>query len=670
MHSIPKWALPALILVAGGFFLGRWIPSKSSQAEPAASQAAEGGGPAVENVLEATDWTCAMHHQIHMPGPGKCPICGMELIPSQTLKEGPVGLRAVQMSPEAMALADIQTVPVQRRQVAHEVRMVGKVAIDETRLAYLTAWVPGRLDRLFVDYTGVTVRKGDHMVEIYSPDLYATQKELLVGVATGRKLAEKGMEILRESTKRQNLAARERLRLWGLTPEQIGEILERGTPEDHVELVAPMGGIVIHKNALEGMYVKEGTRIYTIADLTKVWVELDAYEADLSWLRYGEDVEFQTEAYPGEVFHGRIAFIDPVLDDRTRTVRVRLNVENKAMRLKPEMFVRATIHASLTQGGKVLDPSLAGKWMGPMHPEVISDKPGKCPECGMDLVLAEDLGFVDAGEPEPSLVIPSTAPLITGKRSVVYVQLPDRKMPTFEGRDVVLGPRAGDWYVVREGLQEGEQVVVEGNFKIDSELQIRGKPSMMNPTGGGRAPGMAGMAGMGKKKMDAPSGAKEPPPSGSPAPPAFQKELGALVAPYLELQAALAGDDADAAGKAVRNFAKRFSTIDMGLLSGPAHENWMKVLATLQKTADSLASKSGLPAQRVEFERLSQVFLQALDQFGFTGAGKPVGVYHCPMALDGKGADWIQPLGEVRNPYLGQAMPHCGDPVRTLKERP
>ncbi|MFQ5749113.1 MAG: efflux RND transporter periplasmic adaptor subunit, partial [Planctomycetota bacterium] len=497
-------------------------------AEPSSAPAAAGGGPVSEKSRKVTDWTCAMHHQIHMPGPGKCPICGMELIPSQAVKEGPVGPRAIEMSPEAMALAEIQTVPVQRRQVAHEVRMVGKVAIDETRLAYLTAWVPGRLDRLFVDYTGVTVRKGDHMVEIYSPELYSTQKELLVGQATLDQLSrEGGMAIVRASSERQVQAAKERLRLWGLTPEQIAEVFARRTPDYHVEIYAPMGGIVIHKNALEGMYVKEGTRIYTIADLTKVWVELDAYEADLSWLRYGEDVEFQTEAYPGDVFHGRIAFIDPVLDDRTRTVRVRLNVENKELRLKPEMFVRATIHASLTQGGKVLDPSLAGKWMGPMHPEIISDKPGQCPECGMDLVLAEDLGFVDAWEPEPSLVIPSTAPLITGKRAVVYVQLPDRKMSTFEGRDVVLGPRAGDWYVVRQGLKEGEQVVVEGNFKIDSELQIRGKPSMMNPAGGGRAPGMAGMAGMGKKKMDAPSGATQPPPSASPAPPAFQKELGA-----------------------------------------------------------------------------------------------------------------------------------------------
>ncbi|GAF96407.1 unnamed protein product, partial [marine sediment metagenome] len=231
--------------------------------------------------------------------------------------------------------------------------------------------------------------------------------------------------------------------------------------------------------------VETGTKIYTIADLSQVWVQLDAYESDLAWLRYGQQVEFTTETYPGEIFKGRITFINPVLDEDTRTVKVRVNVPNPDQKLKPGMFVRAQVRSQLAAGGQVFDASLIGKWISPMHPEIVKDGPGKCDICGMDLVPAEELGYpIPKRAPEAPLVIPSTAPLITGKRAVVYVRLPDREEPTFEGREVLLGQRAGDHYIVRHGLKEGELVVTAGNFKIDSALEIKARPSMMNPEGG------------------------------------------------------------------------------------------------------------------------------------------------------------------------------------------
>ncbi len=215
--------------------------------------------------------------------------------------------------------------------------------------------------------------------------------------------------------------------------------------------------------------------------------QLDAYESDLAWLRYGQEVEFSTEAYPGEVFKGRVAFIDPVLNEATRTVKVRVNVSNEDGRLKPEMFVRAIVRSKIASGGRVLDASLAGKWISPMHPEIVKDEPGNCDVCGMPLVRAETLGYVTA---EPSdtakpLVIPVSAALLTGTRAIVYVQVPTAEEPTYEGREIVLGPRAGDYYLVRSGLNEGELVVTNGNFKLDSALQISAKPSMMTPEGGG-----------------------------------------------------------------------------------------------------------------------------------------------------------------------------------------
>jgi Cu(I)/Ag(I) efflux system membrane fusion protein len=412
-------------------------------------------------------------------------MCGMDLVPAKKGgKKETEHKRSLTMTEEARRLADIRTGPAERKYVTTEIRLVGKVEYDEKRLAYITAWIPGRLDRLYVDYTGIPVKKGDHMVYIYSPDILSTEEELLQALRAEEQLKKSEIGIMRETARGTVAAARDRLRLWGLTDAQIKEIEKGGAPSDHITIYAPIGGIVIDKNAVEGMYVEKGTKIYTIADLSRVWIMLDAYESDLEWLRYGQKVEFGVEAYRGETFTGKISFIEPFLDDKTRTVKVRVDAPNPDGKLKPGMFVRAVVRANLAMGGLVMDPSLKGKWICPMHPDVIEDTPGDCPICGMPIVTPESLGYVTAEEKSPPpLVIPSSAPLITGVRAVVYVKVPDKEEPTFEGREIVLGPRAGDYYIVKSGLREGEMVVTRGNFKIDSALEIEAKPSMMNPEG-------------------------------------------------------------------------------------------------------------------------------------------------------------------------------------------
>ncbi len=395
-----------------------------------------------------------------------------------------MSMRRITLTPEAVALMNIETARVQRRYVTNVVRLVGKVDYDETRLKYITAWVPGRLDRLFVDFTGVEVAKGDHLVLIYSEELYSAQQELIQAVRSAKQLGGGTLGGVGANLVR---AAREKLRLLGLTEEQIRQIEQRGEPVTHLTIYSPIGGTVIEKLRQEGDRVRLGDRIYTVADLSQVWIKLDAYESDLVWLRYGQEVRFTTEAYPGEVFRGRIAFIDPVLDQRTRTAKVRVNVPNQHGKLKPEMFVHGEIRALIATGGRVLDPELSGKWICKMHPEVIEPKPGKCRICGMTLVSTEELGYVapTASETDKPLVIPVSAPLVTGTRAIVYVKVADAPGPTFEGREVVLGPRAGNYYLVRHGLKEGELVVTRGNFTLDSEVQIQAKPSMMTPEGGG-----------------------------------------------------------------------------------------------------------------------------------------------------------------------------------------
>lgn len=438
-------------------------------------------------------WSCSMHPHIRRDGPGQCPICGMDLI---TIRQEPPTMgdnepRQITLSNAQRTRMRIATVPVERRYPTAEIRLVGKVTFDETRLAYITAWVPGRIDDLLVDYTGVRVQKGDPMVKLYSPELLSAQEELLQAIGGMADISRSNVESLRLSAAGTVEAARDKLRLWGLSSEQISDIERSGKTTEQVTIFSPASGVVIHRNAQEGMYVDTGTRIFTVADLDAVWVQLDAYESELQWLRYGQTVNFRVEAYPGERFSGVIAFIDPVLDPKSRTVKVRVNVDNTHGRLKPEMFVRAEVLAQFASRGQIFDQSLVGKWVSPMHPEIIKDEPGTCDICGMDLVPAESLGYAspdESGVGAP-LVIPATAALLTGKRAVVYVEQSGTERPTYIGREIVLGPRAGDTYVVESGLMEGDLVVVSGNFKIDSALQIQAKPSMMNPKGGGSGGG-------------------------------------------------------------------------------------------------------------------------------------------------------------------------------------
>lgn len=424
-----------LAFFAAGYLLrGFLVPARPSSAGAAVAEGLPG---------KAETWTCSMHPQIRQPKPGACPICGMDLIPVEMdSSAGSDAPRQITLSPAARRLAEVALAPVERRSVAIDVRLVGKVQFDETRLATISPRVAGRIDKLHVNFVGMSVKAGDPLADLYSPELVSAQKELLLaGKSSGKS----------EPFAAWLDSARERLRRWGLTEGQIAGIERGGEVRDHVTFRAPMGGIVVEKGAREGQYVEEGMSLFTVADLSRVWVQLDAYESDLAWLRVGQEVGFQAEAFPGEAFTGTVAFIDPAIDPTTRTAKVRVEAANGEGRLKPEMFVRAVVRAAVAEEG------------------------GEAP-----------------------LTIPATAPLVTGKRAVVYVAVP-QKEGTYEGREIVLGVRAGDFYVVREGLEESERVVVNGAFKIDSSLQIQGKPSMM----GGTRPeeGAAGGEGQGGMRL-------------------------------------------------------------------------------------------------------------------------------------------------------------------------
>ena len=616
-----------------------------------------------------------MHPQIRMPEPGQCPICAMDLIP--VVAEGvadELGPRQIRLSATARKLASIQVASVQRRFVPVETRLVGKIAVDETRRRYITAWIPGRIDRLYVDYTGIPVRKGDHMAYLYSPELLSAQEELIQALKAEEQLRSNEAGAIGGTARQTVDAAREKLRLWGLKPGQIAEIERKRRPSDHLTIHAPAGGVVIEKHLSEGAYVQTGTRIYTIADLSQVWLELDAYESDLVWLRYGQEMEFETEAEPGARFKGRIAFISPVLDEVTRTVKVRVNVPNADSRLKPGMFARAVVRAEAAADGRVMDPDLAGKWISPMHPEIVKDGPGTCDICGMPLVKAESLGYVSvaAAEQEAPLVVPASAVLTTGRRAVVYVAVPANE-GVFEGREIVLGPRAGEYYLVKEGLLEGERVVVNGSFKVDSALQILARPSMMNPEGGGPAPGHdhgghaapSGSQGGGEAHAQKPAAddhADHAHAGGEErfaAPAGFQEQLAALFSAYFEVQQGLSQDDFGRSARGVEALAEALEAVDMALLEGEAHMAWMEQLKELRKSSAQLRQAGDMEQARAVFEPLSDVLAAVAGRFG-TGRQEPVYRFFCPMAFDNRGAHWLQEAEKTENPYFGSRMYRCG----------
>ncbi|MDD3187840.1 MAG: efflux RND transporter periplasmic adaptor subunit, partial [Bacilli bacterium] len=492
----------ALIFVVG-LLLG-WLIFGNSSGNKLAHSEEEHIHAEAENQV----WTCSMHPQIRQDGPGKCPICGMDLIPLKSSSGSggeSVDPDAIMMSEEAIALANVQTTVVSRQNPIKEIQLYGTIQADERLSQSQASHVSGRIEKLFVNFTGESVRKGQTIATIYSPDLLTAQQELL------------------EAAKMENIspgllqAAREKLRLWKLSDEQINKIETSKEISPQVEIQSNTSGVVISKNVNQGDYVNQGNVLFNIADLSRVWALFDAYEVDLPFLKVGDKLTYTLQAIPGKTFTGKIAFINPIIDPVTRTAKVRVETVNTGMQLKPEMYANATIDA-------------------PMN------------------------NYKD------QIVIPKTAVLWTGKRSLVYIKQPHTETPAFLMHEVELGPSLGDSYVIMSGINDGDEIVTHGAFTVDASAQLEGKLSMMNREGD---PAMISYDHGG---MDMPTAVEGSISSISTSgvaltktAPAFKAQLTKVYNAYLDMKNAFVATDAKKVAGEAKDVITSLKAVDMAL---------------------------------------------------------------------------------------------------------
>jgi len=362
-------------------------------------------------------WTCGMHPSVKMDKPGKCPICAMDLVPVYEKGAGAEeagALATIELSERARKLAQVKTDIIGFKSLTKDIYTVGLIEYDERLKAMVSAWIPGRIDKLFVDFTGTQVVKGESVVWIYSPDLVSTQEEYLLALETLEKVKESPFDEVINGSKSLIEASKRRLLWWGVTEKQIEELTKNKKIKQHTVIYAPIGGIVIEKKALEGQYVMQGEMIYTVADLSNIWMKANIYEYEMAWIKIGQEVEVTTPTYPGEAFIGRVSFIEPFLDEKTRSVKIRCDIPNHQLKLKPSMYVNARIRIPVGELEKQGEIYVSGlDYVCPNHPEIKSSRPGICPE--------DNVPFIKSPPTQTELIAAGDVTLQEGEIEYEYV---------------------------------------------------------------------------------------------------------------------------------------------------------------------------------------------------------------------------------------------------------
>jgi len=519
------------------------------------------------------EYTCSMHPQVRQDEPGDCPICGMDLIPASDEDDHQEDDPFLFTMREAHSTwANVRTQRVDAKHAGTTVRLTGKVVVNEREERTITSHFPGRIERLYADYTGRFISQGERLATLYSSELMQAQQELIQAAAR------------KESQPRMYTAARERLKLFNLTESQINRIEEGGQASATTDLYAIRSGYLTQRAVSEGDYVYTGQTLFAIADLSNVWVELDAYETQIGQIQTGHQSKVELPAHPSKELTGQVEFVDPFVNPQTRTSRVRLTVSNPNNLLKPGMLVNATL----------------------------------------------------TGTGQHQVVVPETAILWTGKRSVVYVKKSQDNGFTFEFREIETGPRTSDGYTVISGLSEGEEIAVSGVFAIDAAAQLRGYYSMMAP------------------------------PERAVIPEPFKSKLEKLFHIYFDLKNALADDAPDQTRELGRKLKEQLETVGEHSLDGEHHMFWMNRYEDIEKSIGELVDAPGKEEMRVHFEPLSEAFIETARTLG--AIGQTWYVAYCPMYDNDRGAYWLSEFEEIKNPYFGDMMLRCGEVRDVLRE--
>lgn len=574
----------AVAILVVGILLGWAIFGGANDDEASGHDHSEAG--------EETIWTCSMHPSVRQNEPGDCPICGMDLIPLEE-EETSTDPNVYRMSENAMKLANVSTMKVGESEASREIRLNGKVEVDERNAYSQSTHIPGRIEDLRVNFTGEKVNRGQTLAVVYSPELVTTQEELLQANS------------IKESQPDLFEAAKEKLRNWKIGENQIQQILSQGRAIERFPITADVNGIVTEKMVDLGDYVERGMPIYEISDLSKVWVMFDLYESTMGWINEGSEVKYTIRSLPSETFTGKISFVDPLLNSQTRVATARVEVDNKDGRLKPGMFASGVVKNNIGEAGS------------------------------------------------NEIVIPKSAVLWTGERSLVYLKEDASDGAGFRIRQITLGPSLGDAYVVEEGLQEGDEIVVNGTFTVDAAVQLAGKPSMMNPSGG------ATSTGHDHGNSSSTAGEERTPDEAFEISGEAKADLGKFLTTYLELKDALVADDFDAAENQLALLESRFKEIEDSNFDEKAADAWEGYKTQLERDLSSITSAKNIEALRESFDEFSSVVIRIAAVFN--PLDEKLYVQHCPMADNDQGADWLSLSEEIRNPYYGEAMLTCGE---------
>ena len=547
-------------------------------------------------------WTCSMHPQIMQPEPGDCPICGMDLIPAETKS---VGLSADQfkLTENAMALANIQTSVVGNSAIEDSaIKLSGKIIENEEANAVQVSYFSGRIERLNINFTGDVITKGQLLATIYSPELFAAQQELLTTYS------------LKESQPELYAAVRNKLKLWKLSENQINQIENSGKVKENFPVYATVTGTVSEKLVEQGDYIKQGQPLLKVANLNSVWAQFDVYENQIDLFKKGQDIEITTNANPTKVINAKVSFIDPLLNTKTRTVKLRAVLNNKTKEFKPGMFVEGKVKGTKTSDSK-------------------------------------------------AIVIPATAVLWTGKRSVVYIKAnPDS--PVFEMREITLGTLLGSNYEVIEGLDNGDEIVTNGTFTVDAAAQLHGKKSMMNKIGSKTQTGHEGHTGtnpQNKDKAIAHSTMNERIKVSE----KFQEQLHTVFSDYINLKEALVKDNTKQSKRAAKTLFESLNKVNMKLLpDANAHKHWMALEKEMKISSKEISNTNNIKTQRNHFKNLSSHLTTTVQVFGIN---KRVYSQFCPMADNDNGAYWLSAEKITRNPYFGKAMLKCGEVKQVIE---